>query len=206
MKIKEKTWCVYIHRNKINNKVYIGIAKEPASYRWNNGHGYIGSAYFYRAIKKYGWDNFEHIIWCNNLSHEDAKKWEIRLIAIFKTNCRRYRNPEYGYNMTDGGDGSSGRNHWVGENNPKYGSHHWAGENNPNYNNHKFAGKNNPRSRPIVQLSKSGEFIRRWDYISEAGNFLGVKIENIISCCAFRIPSAYGYVWRYEEDYINLNN
>jgi hypothetical protein len=30
------------------------------------------------------------------------------LIALFKTNCRRYQNPEYGYNMTDGGGGMSG--------------------------------------------------------------------------------------------------
>jgi hypothetical protein len=31
------------------------------------------------------------------------------LIALFQTNCRRCRNPECGYNETDGGDGSSGR-------------------------------------------------------------------------------------------------
>ena len=189
MQKNQNLWCVYIHRNKINNKAYIGIAKEPADYRWKNGYGYKKNQnVFYNAIQKYGWDNFEHIIWCNSLSHEDAKKWEIRLIALFKTNCRKYKNPEYGYNMTDGGEGASGRGHWIGENNPNYG-------------NHKFAGVNNPRARPVVQLSKSGEFIRQWSYISEAANFLHCSMDNIVSCCSYRIPSAYGFLWMYLDEY-----
>ena len=34
---------------------------------------------------------------------------EILLIALYKSNCCKYRNPSYGYNMTDGGDGTVGR-------------------------------------------------------------------------------------------------
>lgn len=114
MEIKEKKWCVYIHRNKINNKVYIGIAKGNPRHRCGkNGKKYESDSkpVFYNAIQKYGWNNFEHIIWCENLSQEDARQWEIRLIALFKTNCCRYRNPEFGYNMTDGGEGTSGYKH-----------------------------------------------------------------------------------------------
>ena len=202
MSTKEKTWCVYIHRNKINNKVYIGVAKEPAKNRWRNGSGYSkNQSVFYNAIQKYGWDNFEHIIWADKLSQKEAQEWEIRLIAVFKTNCRKYNNPELGYNMTDGGEGASGRGHWVGKNNPKYGSNHWAGKNNPNYGSRKFVGKNNPRARSVVQLSKSGEFIRYWSYISEAAIFLNCSMDNIVSCCAYRIPSAYGFLWMYSEEY-----
>ena len=107
---EEKKWCVYIHRNIINDKAYIGIAKAPAYKRWGkNGNGYKkNQEAFYRAIQKYGWDNFEHIIWCENLTQEEAKEWEVILIALFKTNCSRYKNPERGYNLTDGGDGMSG--------------------------------------------------------------------------------------------------
>ena len=112
-----KKWCVYIHRNMINNKAYIGITCQDPENRWgNNGCRYTkchadGSyehPVFAKAIQKYGWDNFEHIIWANNLAEDEAKAWEVRLIALFKTNCSRYKNPEYGYNLTDGGEGMRG--------------------------------------------------------------------------------------------------
>lgn len=32
--VEEKKWCVYMHRNKVNNKVYIGIANQKPKYRW----------------------------------------------------------------------------------------------------------------------------------------------------------------------------
>lgn len=110
METEEKKWCVYIHKNKINNKAYIGIAKGNPKKRWgSNGCKYTEQQkIFHNAIQKYGWNNFEHIIWAENLSEKEAKEWEIRLIAIFKTNCCRYQNPAYGYNMTDGGEGPNG--------------------------------------------------------------------------------------------------
>lgn len=110
METEEKKWCVYIHRNKINNKAYIGITKGNPKKRWgSNGYKYTEQQkIFHNAIQKYGWNNFEHIIWTENLSEKEAKEWEVRLIAIFKTNCCRYQNPAYGYNMTDGGEGPNG--------------------------------------------------------------------------------------------------
>lgn len=36
---------------------------------------------------------------------------EVMLIALYKSNCKRYRSPQYGYNMTDGGDGAIGCTH-----------------------------------------------------------------------------------------------
>lgn len=136
---EEKKWCVYIHRNIINNKAYIGIAKMPVHKRWGkNGNGYKKTQkVFYRAIQKYGWGNFEHIIWCENLSQKEAKKWEMRLIALFQTNCCRYKNPEFGYNMTDGGDGLSGFK-FSEESKEKMRKPHPTvqGENHPNYGKH----------------------------------------------------------------------
>lgn len=106
-----KQWCVYMHTNKINNKVYVGITSRDPKDRW----GYKGNHYrqdrqpvFYNAIQLYGWDNFEHIIFAEHLTEKEAKHMEILLIALYKSNCRRYRDPEYGYNMTDGGDGITG--------------------------------------------------------------------------------------------------
>lgn len=104
-------WSVYMHRNKINGKVYIGIAKDVHD-RWGiNGNGYFRSknlTVFAKAILKYGWDSFEHLIIFENMSYHDAVSKEIELIAEYKSNCCRFQNPSYGYNCTDGGDGCAG--------------------------------------------------------------------------------------------------
>ena len=97
-----KTWSVYIHINKINSKKYIGITSQDPERRW----GVKGSRYkkgaFKNAIKKYGWDSFYHIVLCSNKSKEEAKEIEKYLIHICNSKA------PYGYNMTDGGDGTSG--------------------------------------------------------------------------------------------------
>lgn len=59
----EKPYCVYIHTNKINKKSYIGITCQKPEHRWGcNGNGYAECPHFWRAIQKYGWDNFDHKI------------------------------------------------------------------------------------------------------------------------------------------------
>ena len=55
-------WCVYMHINKINGKKYVGQTCQKPETRWANGLGYRESPRFFNAIKKYGWNNFEHII------------------------------------------------------------------------------------------------------------------------------------------------
>ena len=92
---------IYMHRNKINNKVYIGqTVQDYLQDRWKNGKGYKTCYYFYNAIQKYGWDNFEHIVLeqNENWTQEELNNKEKYYIAKYKSN-----NPEYGYNITDGG-------------------------------------------------------------------------------------------------------
>lgn len=92
-------FTVYIHRLP-NDKVYIGITQKKLYSRWGvNGQGYKTQQLFWRAIQKYGWDNIEHIIVAENLSHDEACKMEIELIAKYQSN-----NPKYGYNISNGGD------------------------------------------------------------------------------------------------------
>ena len=64
-------------------------------------------------------------------------------------------------------------------------------------------GKDNPCAKPILMFSKNNEFIQRFDCIVDACEYLGKKIAastNITACAKGRIPSAYGYKWKYEED------
>ena len=92
---------VYMHINKINNKRYIGITSMSVSKRWGkDGKGYsYRQPLFYRAITKYGWDNFEHLILYDNLSKEEACEKEIELIALYNT-----QDPQFGYNIQRGGE------------------------------------------------------------------------------------------------------
>lgn len=134
----ERKWCVYCHTNKINGKKYFGITCLSLNDRWRNGKGYVDQPVFWNAIKKYTWDGFFHEVIADGLTENEAKQKEIELIALYKTNCCKYDNPEFGYNMTDGGDGTSGWHHskeskikmresrrvLSGENHPMYGKHH----------------------------------------------------------------------------------
>lgn len=93
-------YYVYLHNNILNNKKYIGITKQPPEYRWGiNGINYKSSPYFYSAIQKYGWDNFEHIVLYKGLTKEEACQKEIELIQKYQT-----QDKQYGYNIMGGGD------------------------------------------------------------------------------------------------------
>ena len=98
-KKQEAPYKVYIHKNKINGKRYIGLTKKKrAKDRWMNGEGYKGQSLFYNAIKKYGWNNFTHRIVYKNLTKEEAAQKEIELIEKYNTT-----NTLYGYNIDKGG-------------------------------------------------------------------------------------------------------
>ena len=87
-------YCIYYHRNLINNKIYIGQTKNPTT-RWFTSN-YKGCIKLYRAIKKYGRENFETQILINNLTVEEANIIEEYLIKYYDT----IKN---GYNLKSGG-------------------------------------------------------------------------------------------------------
>ena len=92
-------YIIQMHRNKINNKVYIGQTHlTNINRRFRGGHGYKGSPHFYKAIQKYGWDNFEHIVLECNISKIDVNEREKQYIKKYKAT-----DPQYGYNIQEGG-------------------------------------------------------------------------------------------------------
>ena len=93
-------YTVYVHTNKVNGMKYVGITHQDISVRWQaGGNGYRKQEHFWRAIKKYGWDNFDHEIVATGLSHDDACRLEVELIAKYQT-CDNTK----GYNKSIGGD------------------------------------------------------------------------------------------------------
>ncbi len=196
------SYTVYKHISP-SGKVYIGITRRKPEYRWNKGKGYRkDQLLFYRAIKKYGWNNFTHIILYTGLSEKDAKNIEINLI-------RQYKALGLSYNITDGGDGGRGLHNkrkphteeakrkmsksrkglLAGSKNPMYGRH----TNNPAYG--KF-GKEHPASKSVYQYTKEGLLIKKWDCISDAERELNIKVTHITACCNGRQKTAGGYIWK----------
>lgn len=114
------TYYVYQVTNKINNKTYIGRTNNIKK-RWARHRTYPFSVNLkkqttipklYKAIKKYGINNFEFKIIKEYNNEDDCRKGEIEFIIIFDS----IKN---GYNFSEGGDGvSSGINH------PFYGKKH----------------------------------------------------------------------------------
>lgn len=101
--LNNKRWIVYVYTNKTNGKKYVGQTCRSLEIRsGTKGQGYKQCSHFWNAICKYGWDNFEHEILFENLTHEKANKLEKLLIQILRT-----QNPEYGYNIQNGGNDSS---------------------------------------------------------------------------------------------------
>ena len=79
-KNKQKPW------GKKDNRKYFGVTKREPTDRWGHqGCQYKNSPYFYNAIQKYGWDNFEHTVLYRDLTSEDANKKEIELIEKYNT-------------------------------------------------------------------------------------------------------------------------
>lgn len=88
---------VYLTRNLINEKIYIGIHST-----WNLDDGYLGSGNrITSAIRKYGIENFERTIIHHCLSREDALAWEHHIVD----NSFLSRNDIY--NLTPGGSFTS---------------------------------------------------------------------------------------------------
>ena len=55
------------------------------------------------------------------------------------------------------------------------------------------------RSIPILQLSKSGTFIKEWQSAYEAERQLRIAQTSICQCCKCKLKSAGGFAWKYKD-------
>ena len=110
--IKQEKICgIYLLRNLINNKVYIGQSID-IYFRWKQ-HRYNAlenklDDYLHRAIRKYGWENFSKEI-IEECKPEELNDKEIFYIKQYNS----YANNSHsnGYNETAGGMGVRGFHH-----------------------------------------------------------------------------------------------
>lgn len=209
----EKTWTVYMHISP-SGKRYIGITGSSVEERWKNGLGYK-TQLFYRAIEKYGWDNFQHIIIAENLSLSDAEKMEIELIKEYNTITPN------GYNRAFGGLGSSG--HTMSDYSRQKLSQKLKGRavtaetldkrketirNRPQEKTKKIyriigdkmLGDKHPSAKKVDRYSLENEYIDTFSSIHEIERLFGFSFKNISACCRGLQYSAYGYKWCYKGE------
>lgn len=161
---------VYVVRNKVNGKRYVGKTLIGVEYRWKkhlvdtfNEKLYAYNSYFHRAIRKYGVENFEfEEIFSSLESPEpmtvfDLSDWEKYFIQKYRTfigfsDC-------HGYNMTLGGEG------WTG------------------------------RGKAIDVYDKDLNFIATYESIEETSRELKLYPQNISAAINGRIKATGGYVF-----------
>lgn len=103
-------WKIYMYIFP-NGKKYIGKTKRTMNARKSGifWQGYKKCRLLWSAIQKYGIENItEKILFEGKMTDEEASRLEKICILLFKTNATKFRNPSYGYNLTDGGDGVIG--------------------------------------------------------------------------------------------------
>ena len=167
-------FTVYVHTNKINGKKYVGVTQKKPEKRWRNGNGYERQ-YFYNAILKYGWENFEHTILKTGLTQEEANYYEKYYIKEFDSLLGHN-----GYNAAIGGYDAG-----------MTGLHH-------SEESKKKMSENRP-SKPVIQFSKTSEFIAEYPSTREAERQTGCNQGHICECCKGRLKTCGGYIWKYKK-------
>ncbi len=184
-------FSVYMHVNKINGKRYIGIThyKNPNK-RWINGRGYFRNEHFARAIEKYGWDNFDHIVVKQNLDKKAACALERELIAKYGT-----QDKAKGYNITDGGEffhHTEESKRLMSERRKGKGLHEFSEEHRRKLSENHGGGTDKKK----VLCLETGIV---YESINDAARALNITKKMISNCCR-KIPhynTAKGYHWEF---------
>lgn len=113
-----------------NGKRYIGLTKMKLEQRWDNGKSYKTCLLVDRAIKKYGWENVQHVVLATVENKEEAEEIERKYIAHYKSD-----NVEFGYNILPGGNVAT--NELTDEMRYKLGNG-WRGKHRSNEDKHKI--------------------------------------------------------------------
>lgn len=192
-------YILYEHRNKINGKRYIGITNNKTKRWYGKGRHYAKCPYFFAAIQKYDWDNFEHNVLIYDLTREEASRLEKHYIKMLKT-----RDKAYGYNLAEGGVDAPtmlGKHHSeetrqkmresalgrVISEEQRHKHSKWMSENN--------VGKRNPKSR-AVRCIDTGEVFDSQRIAAESKGLLQSKIS---LCCQGKRSQTGGLHWEYAD-------
>lgn len=211
--------CIYMWKNKVNEKLYIGQAKdfrkrtrEHKYGTFNENQKYNYNVPLHRAIRKYGIENFEVCILEKDLvDFNEMNEKEIYYIEKFDTLANKK-----GYNVASGGGNANvfagkteeemqeiGKKISEAQSGKQFSEKH---KQNLSKNHADVSGENNPQCRKVICLN-TGEL---FNYIHQAEEKYGVNPPNISACCRGKQKSAgvidgKPAVWMYLEDYEKLS-
>lgn len=80
----------------------------------------------------------------------------------------------------------------------KIGSRH-KGKKNSNDVLEKMINAKKGKSKPFLQFTKDGQFVREWDSLSAYERESGKNKRHVGRCLKGEVETAYGYVWKYKE-------
>ena len=183
---KDGIYKVYMLKIPQTGKKYIGMTGQDMNKRWQAGHGYDGNAELFNDIMKCGWDNVEKIIIAEIDDFETAAMLEGAEIVKHKTT-----DSEHGYNLWYSGDKirpveSVGRNisaakmgHTVSEETRKK--------------------LRNYGCVPVVCIDMDGNFVKRYQSLTEAAADVGAHKTNVWAVCKGRKQSCRGFRWVFAD-------
>lgn len=221
---------IYKVTNQINNKSYIGKSKH-IYLRWKQHHtepfNKNANAYntlFYRAIRKYGIDQFkfEIIEECLEKELNERERYWIKQYNTFilSTNSQ-------GYNMTEGGEKTSFQLQYdidLIEKLWNEGKTYSEIRQITNYNsniltryldylqidiNERRRRANLYKEKIVYKYSLNGDYIQSYPSVSQAvrsllSEYPKANTSNICYACSGKIQQAYGCIWSYKKyDKIN---
>lgn len=175
-------WTLYKHVSP-SGGVYVGITSNLQR-RWvASGYYYLQSdTVFARAIRKYRWDAFEHVVIADSLTESDAKSLETELISVYKL-------LGISYNMTDGGDG-------------------YTGPHTAEHIKHRVESRVSNNETIVLTISKTFEF-KAFRSKSEAAKFLGVssRVVSHVLCGPVGYTCKGHYLWEQpKNENIDINS
>ena len=200
-----------------SGKVYIGLANDLKRRKkefLTNPFNYVYTSYnsaIDNARRKYPnftqWQ-YEVLECCGK---EDLARLEKEYIAKYNSTDK-----EIGYNLTIGGDGVKGvpwgsekqkqaaKNKDIrGEKNPMYGRHHTQEVKDfmskLNKGRKQTKEQKLKKSKPVIQYSKNGRLLKKWDSATEAANFYGVDKTCIGRVCMGKKKSTCDSIWKYYD-------
>jgi len=197
---------VYMWINKTNNKKYIG------SHIGNINDGYIGSGKAFRqAIEKYGIDNFERIILENVELKENVQKREQYYLDLFNVaNDRNFYNMR---STTGGGWEYVNSNETYKAQNIERLKDRWNHLPHPKgFQNKKHTNESKKQTsmtvkksfiekgicKPVIQMDLDGNFIKRYDSITDAAKQVRGNPSNIKYTIEGKFSKAYNHKWKYD--------
>ena len=192
-------YILYEHRNKINGKRYIGITNNKTKRWYGKGKNYEGCPYFFAAIQKYGWDNFEHNVLIYDLTREEASRLEKHYIKTLKT-CDK----AFGYNLAEGGVNAPtmlGKHHSKETKRKMSEAQRGKKQTEEQKRRHSeymtglMVGKRNHKSR-AVKCINTGEVFESMRIAAQAKGVLQPKIWK---CCNGEASHTHGLRWEYAE-------